>query len=297
MKFFDEELLKNYKNYLITEKGCSDLTVDSYMRDIFQYLSYVEKYDPDKVFVDKTLLESFIAELSKIGLNSSSIARKLTSIKNFYTFLFYEKIIESDPSENIIPPKLSKRLPEVLTYEEVKKIIDSIDGNSPYDLRDKALIEVMYGSGLRVSEVITLTIENLYREEGYIKVTGKRMKQRIVPLNERAFESVFTYIHYGRKHFEKTKNNYLFLNKNGNRLSRMAVWNILNKRVKNLKIIKNVHPHILRHSFATHLLEGGADLRSVQEMLGHSSIVTTEIYTHVDRKKLTTIYDTYHPRR
>lgn len=289
-------LLLDFKNYLLTEKGCSDLTVDAYLTDVNQFLIYCEDKNIELNNSDESSVENFLKELSMAGINGRSLSRKLTSIKNLYDFLYREKIIDKDPTENILPPKLSKNLPNYLTVEEVSSILNSINGETPYDKRDRAILETMYGAGLRVSELINLKLESVFYEESFIKVLGKRMKERIVPLNQIALKSIEEYLKKYRSFFEKEKSEFLFLSRRGKKLTRMDVWNILRKRAKDAGIEKELHPHILRHSFATHLIEGGADLRSVQEMLGHSSIITTEIYTHVNQKQLTKIYDTFHPR-
>uniref|UniRef100_A0A7C3J6D8 Tyrosine recombinase XerC n=1 Tax=candidate division WOR-3 bacterium TaxID=2052148 RepID=A0A7C3J6D8_UNCW3 len=289
-------LLLDFKNYLLTEKGCSDLTVDAYLTDVNQFLIYCEDKNIELNNSDESSVENFLKELSMAGINGRSLSRKLTSIKNLYDFLYREKIIDKDPTENILPPKLSKNLPDYLTVEEVSSILNSINGETPYDKRDRAILETMYGAGLRVSELINLKLESVFYEESFIKVLGKRMKERIVPLNQIALKSIEEYLKKYRSFFEKEKSEFLFLSRRGKKLTRMDVWNILRKRAKDAGIEKELHPHILRHSFATHLIEGGADLRSVQEMLGHSSIITTEIYTHVNQKQLTKIYDTFHPR-
>ncbi|MEJ5307520.1 MAG: site-specific tyrosine recombinase XerD [candidate division WOR-3 bacterium] len=293
---YKNNVLSDFKNFLISEKGCSDLTVDAYLNDIAQYIQFCENFKKDVFEADENIIEFFLKELSMLGLNGRTLSRKLTSLKNFYSFIYREKIIDKDPTENISPPKISKNLPDYLTLEETTLILNSINSDDPFDKRDKAILETMYGAGLRVSEVINLKIESVFYEEGFIKVLGKRMKERIVPLNRIALNSIQEYLRNYRSFFEKYKSEYLFLSRTGKKLTRMDVWNILKKRVKHLGIQKRLHPHILRHSFATHLIEGGADLRSVQEMLGHSSIMTTEIYTHVNKKQLTKIYDRFHPR-
>lgn len=296
MIFSKNNVLSDFKNFLISEKGCSDLTVDAYLNDVTQYIQFCENFKKDLFYADENIVELFLKELSMLGLNGRTLSRKLTSLKNFYNFLYQEKIIDKDPTENVFPPKISKDLPDYLTLEEVTLILNSIKGDNPFDKRDKAILETMYGAGLRVSEITNLKIESVFYEEGFIKVIGKRMKERIVPLNRIALNSIHEYLRDYRSFFEKYKSEYLFLSRTGKKLTRMDVWNILKKRVKHLNIQKRLHPHILRHSFATHLIEGGADLRSVQEMLGHTSIMTTEIYTHVNKKQLTKIYDRFHPR-
>ncbi|MDI6700356.1 MAG: site-specific tyrosine recombinase XerD [bacterium] len=289
-------LLLDFKNYLLTEKGCSDLTLSAYLTDVNQYLLYCKDKNIEIKISDESNIENFLNELSIEGINARSISRKLTSIKNLYEFLYREKIIDKDPTENVLPPKLSKNLPDYLTVEEVTSILNCIKVDSPYDSRDKAILETMYGAGLRVSELINLKLESVFYEECYIKVLGKRMKERMIPLNRVALKSIEEYLKKYRGFFAKEKSEFLFLSRRGKKLTRMDIWNILRKRAKEAGIKKELHPHILRHSFATHLIEGGADLRSVQEMLGHSSIITTEIYTHVNKKQLSKIYDTFHPR-
>ncbi|MEO0289109.1 MAG: site-specific tyrosine recombinase XerD [candidate division WOR-3 bacterium] len=296
MIFYKGNILLDFKNFLISEKGCSDLTVDAYLNDINQYIHFCKDFKKDLFDADENTIEFFLKEMSMLGLNGRTLSRKLTSLKNFYSYIYREKMIDKDPTENVSPPKISKNLPDYLTQEEVGLILNSIKGNNPFDKRDRAILETMYGAGLRVSEIINLKIESIFYEEGFIKVLGKRMKERIVPLNKTALNSIQEYLRNYRSFFEKYKSEYLFLSRTGKKLTRMDIWNILKKRAKNVGIQKRLHPHILRHSFATHLIEGGADLRSVQEMLGHSSVVTTEIYTHVNKKQLTKIYDRFHPR-
>lgn len=293
---FKNDILLNFKNYLISDKGCSNLTVDAYLNDLCQYINFCEEIKKDLFNADENTVELFLKQLSLLDLNSRTLSRKLTSLKSFYNFLYKEGLIEKDPTENVLPPKISKNLPEYLTLEEITLILNSIKGVTPFDKRDKAILETMYGAGLRVSEIINLKLESVYFEEGFVKVLGKRMKERIVPLNYIALNSIQEYLKYYRNFFEKQKSEYLFLSRTGKKLTRMDVWNILKKRALETGIKKRLHPHILRHSFATHLIEGGADLRSVQEMLGHTSIITTEIYTHVNKKQLTKIYDKFHPR-
>lgn len=298
-----EPVLKQYLNFIKIEKGLADNSAESYENDLRRYFHFLTQNLKMTALGGVTLqhIEKYLEELTSMGLAVSTIARNISSIRNFHEFALVEKLTAANPAELIELPKKASRLPEVLTADEVEEIIRQADRTDDAGIRDAAILETLYASGMRVSELTHLDMDRLYFEIGFIRVVGKGNKERLVPVGEIAQQSVEHYIETARKKFlhprhpENSKNK-LFLNQRGNPLSRMSVWNIVNKYAKKARIKKNVYPHIFRHSFATHLLEGGADLRAVQEMLGHTSIVTTEIYTHVDRTLLHQIHKQYHPR-
>ncbi len=295
--------LKQYLQFVKLEKGLSKNSVLSYQNDLERYLKYVagDLKIADLGGITVQHIEQFLVELTDIGLSVSTIARNISSIRSFHEFAVVEQFAKANPAELVDLPKKARKLPEVLTPNEVEKIIDMADRTTTAGIRDAAILETLYASGMRVSELTDLELENLFFEIGFIRVIGKGNKERLVPVGELAQQSIEHYLEMARKEFLKVKNpgkskNKLFLNRLGSPLSRMSIWNIVNKYAEKAQIKKNVYPHIFRHSFATHLLEGGADLRAVQEMLGHSSIITTEIYTHVDRTLLHQIHKEFHPR-
>ncbi len=293
-----------YLQFIKLEKGLSDNSVASYKNDIERYLNYllVEKQIRDLSGVTLNHIEDFLEYLiDHEMLSSSSLARNISSIRGFHEFATVEGFAKANPAELIELPKKAKKLPEVLDPHEVDAILSTPDTENPAGIRDKAILETLYGTGMRVSELTGLEMDRLFFEIGFIRVIGKGNKERLVPVGEMAQEALEHYIEHVRPLFfkpakaEKAKNR-VFLNQRGGALSRMSIWNIVQKAAKAAEIKKPVYPHIFRHSFATHLLEGGADLRAVQEMLGHSSILTTEIYTHVDRSFLHQVHKEFHPR-
>jgi len=298
-----ESALKQYLRFVQVEKGLAKNSVLSYKNDLERYLRFVSRdlqiHQLGGITV--THIENFLMELLSMELSVSTIARNISSIRSFHEFIVVEKLADANPAELVELPKKAKKLPEVLTAIEVEQIIDSADRTLSVGVRDAAILETLYASGMRVSELTNLEIDDLYFEIGFLKVIGKGNKERLVPMGELAQKAVEHYVENARKEFlnskkpEKSKNR-VFINQRGGPLSRMSIWNIVNKYAQKAGIEKNVYPHIFRHSFATHLLEGGADLRAVQEMLGHSSIITTEIYTHVDRSLLHQIHKEFHPR-
>ena len=243
-------------------------------------------------------MEGLFTELSSLGLSSRSVAQNLSALKAFHRFLEDEDITKKDPTQNFQTPRMSKKLPQVLEYTEIKRILNSIDSSSLTGIRDRTMFEVLYGAGLRVSELINLIISNVFKEEGIIRVIGKRSKERIIPLGEEAFRWIGLWSSDARPQIAKvgSSGDFLFLNARGKRMTRDGFFKLFKKQIGKAGIEKDVSPHTFRHSFATHLLEGGADLRSVQEMLGHVSISTTQIYTHVDREYLKEVHKTFHPR-
>lgn len=302
MRFKSE--LDLYLQFIKLEKGLSENSIISYLNDLERYLNFL--------IVDQKLLDLSGVTLHHIEefldflidnelLSASSLARNISSIRGFHEFAVVEGFTKANPAELIELPKKARKLPEILNPEEIISMLDSPDTSKPAGIRDKAILECLYGTGMRVSELTDLETDRLYFEIGFIRVIGKGSKERLVPVGEVAQEALEHYIEYTRPLFfkvekaEKAKNK-VFLNQRGGALTRMSVWNIVQKAAKAADIKKNVYPHIFRHSFATHLLEGGADLRAVQEMLGHSSILTTEIYTHVDRSLLHQVHKQFHPR-
>lgn len=298
-----ESALKLYLRFVKVEKGLAENSVLSYKNDLDRYLRFISNDLQINQLGGITIahIENFLMELLSMELSISTIARNISSIRSFHEFIVVEKLADANPAELVELPKKAKKLPEVLTAVEVEQIIDSADRTISVGVRDAAILETMYASGMRVSELTDLEMGDLYFEIGFIKVIGKGNKERLVPMGELAQKAVEHYVENARNDFlnnkrpEKSKNR-VFINQRGGPLTRMSIWNIVNKYAEKAGIKKNVYPHIFRHSFATHLLEGGADLRAVQEMLGHSSIITTEIYTHVDRSLLHQIHKEFHPR-
>lgn len=292
-------LIRSFLLFIELEKSLSENTVKSYTFDLTRFNDFLET-EGIKSFSDVTEreIERFLALLKK-GSRSSTSARMLSSLRQFFNFLLSSNkgIISVNPMEFFDSPKLSRKLPEVLTVPEIDKILDQPDINTTLGLRDKVIMELMYACGLRVSEVIELKNSNIIDSDEVIRVFGKGSKERVVPIAASALEWLRIYKQNSRPIImKKHSEDYLFLNWRGRKLSRMAIWDIINKYSKMAKIQKSIHPHIFRHSFATHLLEGGADLRSIQEMLGHSDISTTQIYTHVDITYLKEVHKQFHPR-
>jgi len=295
MKIF----LKEYLTTLKLERNLSGNTVSSYKSDISSLLGFLETLgitDPSQV--SKKELNSFFSSLSKTGLSSNSAARYYSSIKGFFRYLFIQNYITENPMEKVSSPKLKKGLPLVLSVTEVDSILSRPDTSNVLGLRDKALLELLYACGVRVSELLGLKVSDLFFNEEMIRVFGKGSKERLVPVGRSAVKWVKEYLIKSRPMLEKKhkSENVLFLNKRGTKLSRMGIWKIVVRYVSDAGIKKEVHPHTFRHSFATHLLEGGADLRAVQEMLGHADISTTQIYTHIDREYIKQMHKDFHPR-
>ena len=291
--------LKEYLTVLKLEKNLSDNTVESYRNDISALLLFMENYkveDPSEIKYDNLIL--FFKALKDAGLHSSSAARYYSSIKGFFNYLLANRYIHDNPIEKVPPPKLAKNLPQVLSVSEMEKILSAPATDEKLGLRDKAVLETLYACGLRVSELINLKLSDLFFGEEIIRVLGKGSKERIVPIGSSAINWINEYLANGRPLLERKikSQNYVFLNNRGSKLSRMGVWIIVDRYVREAGITKEVHPHTFRHSFATHLLEGGADLRAVQEMLGHADISTTQIYTHIDRDYIKQVHKEFHPR-
>lgn len=292
--------LKSFKAYLQLERSMAVHTVDSYLHDVQLLLRYLGDEHPGIQLDDikVTHLQGFIQAVNELGLAPASQARILSGIKSFFRFLLLEGIILSDPTEVLSAPKMRRKLPEVLSTEDIDAILAAIDRSTPEGTRNIAMLETLYSSGLRVSELIGLKISNLYLDVGFLRVVGKGNKERLVPLGAEAAKQIRIYKEQIRPHIpvKEQARDILFLNRRGSGLSRMSVFNIIKDVAARAGIKANVHPHTFRHSFATHLVERGADLRAVQEMLGHASITTTEIYTHLDRNYLRNTLEQFHPR-
>lgn len=291
--------INSYKIFLQIEKSLSDNSVESYLRDVHKLTHFLETKEMKIAVKDLTseLLEEFIHFIAAQGLHAKSQARAISGIRSFLKFCVLENIIDSDPSLLIEQPKSSRHLPDVLNFEEIEKIISQVDRSRQDGERNKAILEVMYSSGLRVSEVVNLRYSWLFMDIDFIKVTGKGNKQRLVPIGEAAKKQIILYTQTTRKHIQVKKDfeDFVFLSQRGKPLSRVYVFTMIKELAYKAGIKKTVSPHTFRHSFATHLVEGGADLRAVQEMLGHESITTTEIYTHLDKHYLKKTLENYHP--
>ncbi len=287
-----------FLDYLSVERGLAKNTVLSYRRDLCAYVKFLE------VIAKKSLsasgrddIRDFMFYEKDKGLSASSIARNLTALRMFYRFLARERIIKSDVSTYIDTPKLWKRIPEILDLAEVERLIESPGLNTNQGIRDRAILELMYATGMRVSEVSQVKLSDINLDVGFLRCLGKGRKERIIPLGKKAIVALGRYVEKVRPlQLKNEKSQELFLSRSGRRISRISLWKLIKLYAKKAKIKKPIKPHILRHSFATHLLERGADLRSVQEMLGHANISTTQIYTHVDRDRLKAIHKAFHPR-
>jgi integrase/recombinase XerD len=292
-----EKQVRKFLLFLELEKSLADNTLASYEFDLNKFRLFLDELKVnDFVSVGERHIDKFLAKLKKDNKASTS-ARVLSALRQFYDFLISEKEIQVNPFENFDSPKLARKLPEILNYDEIVRIFNEVVVTDRLGLRDRAILETMYACGLRVSELIGLKTSNIFPDENIIRVFGKGSKERIVPIGNEALEWIKLYLASARGDLSTPKSeDFLFLNWRGGKLSRMTIWNILDKYSRMAKIEKKIHPHILRHSFATHLLEGGADLRAIQEMLGHADISTTQIYTHVDISYLKEVHKTFHPR-
>lgn len=292
--------LKSFKTYLKLERALSRNSINAYLNDINKLTEYLESVDKHSNIKQVTSadIKNFITWVSELGMLPSTQARVISGLKSFFGFLLFEQIIETDPTAMIEGPRLSRKLPDVLNIHEINSLIDIIDASKPGGMRNKTIIEVLYGCGLRVSELVNLKISEVYIEEGFIKVIGKGNAERLVPIGASALRLLKIYVNEVRVH-NKIKDgfeDFIFLNKSGKTLSRIYVFKTIKSLAEKAGLNKSISPHTFRHSFATHLIEGGADLRAVQEMLGHVSITTTEIYTHLDRNYLKEVITSYHPR-
>jgi integrase/recombinase XerD len=290
---------KGYKAWLQLEKSLSDNSVHAYLADVEKFTDYLQQVQDLKSPSEIRLkdLQKFIKKIAELGMTPASQARIISGLRSFYKYCQLENISTQDPTLLLEAPKLKRSLPDILSFEEIENIIAQVDLSKPEGGRNKAILETMYSCGLRVSEVVNLKISQLYLDVGYIRVIGKGDKERLVPVGSSAKKYITIYKDNIRVHMEPAAGNedILFLNKHGSKLSRVMIFLIIKELVNKAGIKKNISPHTFRHSFATHLIEGGADLRAVQEMLGHESITTTEIYTHLDREFLRKTLETYHP--
>jgi len=294
-----EAYKKGFKAYLQLEKSLSDNSVEAYLRDVEKLTTFLIATDQKKnpAETDLKTLQQFVKWVGEPGMTASSQARTISGIKGFYKYCLIENIVTIDPTALLEAPKLKRSLPDVLSFDEIEKIIGKIDQSKPEGGRNKAILETMYSCGLRVTEAINLQISCLYLDVGFVRVTGKGNKERLVPIGSDAVKYIKLYKDNIRVHvpIKKGCEDILFLNKRGGQLSRIMIFYIIKDLAIKAGITKNISPHTFRHSFATHLVEGGADLRAVQEMLGHESITTTEIYTHLDRDFLRSTLQQFHP--
>jgi len=295
-----EDELKDFIHFLTVEKGLARNTIVSYERDLKSYLKYLKNIERVEVLneVQRLQIVQFLKYLKEQGKSAKTLARHIASLRAFHQFLLREKKTDHDPSVHIESPKQERRLPKVLNMQEVETLLDAPKAKDHYGLRDKAMLELLYATGIRVSELIGLDLGDVHLTMGFVRCIGKGNKERIIPIGKTAADALDKYLHEGRSKFisKGPSENALFLNHHGKRLTRQGFWKILKKLAEEANIQRDLTPHTLRHSFATHLLENGADLRAVQEMLGHADISTTQIYTHVSKTRLKDVYSQFHPR-
>lgn len=295
-----ESLISDFEYYLKLERSLSQNTQDAYVRDIKKLTEYLALQNidlyPDQITLP--FLTDYFCWLGMLGIGARSQARMISGTKAFYTYLFNEQVIKDNPTELLETPRLPRHLPEVLSIEEIDSMLQAIDLSKPEGQRNKAMIETLYSCGLRVSELVGLRISHLYFNDGFIKILGKGNKERLVPISNKAIKEINLYVKGYRVHMEIPRQyaDILFLNRRAKQLTRVMIFTIVKDLAKKIGLKKQVSPHTFRHSFATHLVDGGADLRAVQEMLGHESIITTEIYTHIDKQHLSDAINQFHPR-
>jgi integrase/recombinase XerD len=295
-----DKLSQQFASYLKLERSLSQNSIEAYVRDVAKLRQFIDisnlTISPAQVTTE--IIRSFLKYIGELGLSAYSQSRMLSGIKSFYAFLEYEEIISENPGEQIDSPKLGRKLPEVLNIYEIEKLLEAIDHSTPEGGRNRAMLEVLYSSGLRVSELVNLRINHIYFDIGFLRIIGKGNKERLVPIGRSAIKYLEIYINELRIRIKVQLGfeNYAFLNRRGKNLTRVMVFTIIKDLAAKAGIQKKISPHTFRHSFATHLVEGGADLRAVQEMLGHESITTTEIYTHLDREYLKQVIREFHPR-
>lgn len=292
--------IKHFGHYLKIERSLSENSITAYVHDVELLKQYVElnKLKVTPLTIVPKHLQSFLQYINELGMSAYSQARILSGIKGFYKYLMFEELIEKDPTELIEGPKIGRKLPDTLNVVEIEHLLEAIDMSKPEGARSRAMLEVLYSSGLRVSELVELKINNVYFDVGFLRVIGKGNKERLVPLGRSAMKYLKIYIEEVRVHVAVMKGfePYVFLNRFGKKISRISVFTMIKGLAEKIGLKKSISPHTFRHSFATHLIEGGADLRAVQEMLGHESITTTEIYTHLDRDYLRQVITEFHPR-
>lgn len=292
--------LKGFRSYLLLEKSLSSNSIEAYLDDVLKLTQFLElkKLSPSPEQVSYEQLKGFIVWINSLGLAATTQARIVSGLRAFYQYLLLEDLTTTDPTELLEGPKLGRKLPDTLSYGEIEQLIGAIDLTSPGGERNKAMLETLYSCGLRVSELVTLKISNLFFEEGFVRIVGKGDKERLVPIGGAAMKQVTIYMEHVRNQgkISKGAEDFVFLNLRGKPLSRVSVFTLIKGLAASVGLRKNISPHTFRHSFATHLVEGGADLRAVQQMLGHESITTTEIYTHLDRRYLREVVERFHPR-
>ncbi|MGC1244294.1 MAG: site-specific tyrosine recombinase XerD [Chryseosolibacter sp.] len=295
--------IRDFGHYLKLERSLSDNSVEGYVRDVEKLAQFValkhKNLEAEQVSVK--ILREFLEYITGLGLSAHSQARILSGLKSFFKYLVFEGAIDKDPTTLIEGPRLGRKLPDTLSFPEIENLLNGIDLSTPEGGRNRAMIEVLYSSGLRVSELVDLKLNNIYADSGFLRVTGKGNKERLVPIGRDALKYLNIYLSdirgkYPHKSPKKGYESFAFLNRNGGQLTRVMVFTIIKNLAAHTGLKKNISPHTFRHSFATHLIEGGADLRAVQEMLGHESITTTEIYTHLDREYLQQVIQEFHPR-
>jgi integrase/recombinase XerD len=293
-----QELIENFLNYLSVERAFSKNTILSYRRDLRDYFGFLKTKNIESISKStKNEITDFLFFRKDKGLSSVSLARQLAAIKSFYRFLNRERVLTTDPTALLDSPKLWAKIPDVLSVAEVEALLAAVEVRSKQGIRDRAIFELMYATGMRVSELVNLKLEDINFDAGFVRCWGKGNKERIIPLGKKAILAVQKYLLDSRKLFAKRLSpNNIFLNRSGKPLSRISVWKLIKYYARKAHIKKEIKPHLLRHSFATHLLEGGADLRAVQEMLGHANISTTQIYTHINKDRLKSIHKKFHPR-
>ncbi len=292
--------IKQFGNYLKLERSLSDNSIQAYVRDVEKLEQFVEmnKFNVSPLAISSKHLKGFIQYINELGMSAYSQARILSGIKSFYKYLMFEELIDKDPTSLIEGPKIGRKLPDTLDYNEIEKILSAIDLSKPEGGRNRAMLEVLYSSGLRVSELVELKIANVYFDVGFLRVVGKGNKERLVPIGREALKYLKIYLEEIRVQvpIKKDFESHVFLNRGGKKITRVMIFLIIKALAAKIGLKKSISPHTFRHSFATHLIEGGADLRAVQEMLGHESITTTEIYTHLDRDYLRQVIQEFHPR-
>ncbi|WP_303966853.1 site-specific tyrosine recombinase XerD [Sporosarcina ureae] len=288
--------LEDYVHFLVVERQLSQNTVKSYRRDLMAYLHFIESLSLETLnSIERATVLHYLQMLKDSGKSSRTLSRHISSIRSFHQFLVREQVTTHDCTIHIELPKIEQKLPDVLSIPEIERLINAVDGNTPQGMRDTALLELLYGTGMRVSELIAIDLADLHLTMGFVRVFGKGSKERIVPLGRSAIDACTKYLNEGRPQFIRDTE-AVFLNMHGRRLTRQGCWKILKDTGVKAGIQKVISPHLLRHSFATHLIENGADLRAVQEMLGHADISTTQLYTHVSKKRLKDVYSQFHPR-
>ena len=294
------ESKKGYETFLRVEKSLSPNSVSAYVNDINKLIGFVEEHYPNLTpeTVKLAQLRKFVEWMNQKGISPRTQARTISGIKSFYKFLLIEEAVENDPTTLVESPRIGRKLPEILTDDEINSLIEAIDETKAEGLRNKAILETLYSCGLRVSELVDLKLSNLHFEQEFLRIAGKGERERLVPISKRAIEDIKKYLVNSRKKLtiEKGFENIVFLNRRGKKLSRVMIFTIIKNLADKIKLEKNISPHTFRHSFASALVQGGADLRTVQEMLGHESILTTEIYAHLDKEYLKDTVNKYHPR-